>query len=304
MDMSEMYQPSNENMISIGIIYSDDKSLKCHYLSTLDEPTHFIQIPKDCSLILLQKILTKKLENCVFDETSKDSFCLYLKFKCVKALFQHECNEDPRELYKNTLMANQSNNDIKISDIDNKWIEIPDDYIKTQHSITNNPHFNFNILNDFLLIKKREICFYNNSIIQISDINIGAIVDAMDQQNRWYQAIVINKCFERIYLHFIGWSSKWNEWVSNTSRLSPRFTYTNGPHSKNSINNAVNYNEFQQMQNENCIIEQCEITKSFTFQTMFNLDFSSLKNELNHRDIVFTTSDSINNILLKFIVVF
>ncbi len=93
-------------------------------------------------------------------------------------------------------------------------------------------------------------------------------------------------------------TSIWNEWVSNTTRLSPRFEYTNGPRSKtgmNSVNNVANYSEFQQMQNENSVIEKCEITKSFTFITMFNLDFSSLMNESNHRDIVLATSNSFNN---------
>ncbi len=165
--MSKMFQPSNENMMSIGIIYFDDRSLKYHYLSTLDEPTHFVQITKDCSLTFLQKILSKKLETCVFDPTSKDSFCLYFKFKCLKPLFRHECNEDPTNSFQNTLM--DGNHDV--TGIENEWIEIPNDYIKTKHSIINNPYLNFNPLTDFILIKKMEIHFYNNDI-QISDINM------------------------------------------------------------------------------------------------------------------------------------
>merc|ERR1719242_227423 len=67
-------------------------------------------------------------------------------------------------------------------------------------------------------------------------LKVGDIVDAMDEVNKWYEAIIRynedTPYTRRLHLHYIGWRSKWDEILhtENVSRIARRGTHTNGPH--------------------------------------------------------------------------
>eukprot|EP01083_Nonionella_stella_P146145 459249_1 len=143
-------------MISIGIIYHEsstcpDACKRSQYMTQFVQPTHFIEIPEECTLRLLQKILENTLLSCHFDPTKPEGFALNLQFKCIRPLFEKECAEDPFEYFQNTMIAQ---NDGKIQQ--NKWIEIPHDYISLEYSIINNPYLRIDTRHDFILVKQRE----------------------------------------------------------------------------------------------------------------------------------------------------
>eukprot|EP00484_Ammonia_sp_Unknown_P028206 CAMPEP_0197024288 /NCGR_PEP_ID=MMETSP1384-20130603/4865_1 /TAXON_ID=29189 /ORGANISM="Ammonia sp." /LENGTH=766 /DNA_ID=CAMNT_0042452649 /DNA_START=22 /DNA_END=2322 /DNA_ORIENTATION=+ len=67
-------------------------------------------------------------------------------------------------------------------------------------------------------------------------LQIGDIVDVLDAQDKWYEAVIrcieINHGEKLLYVHYIGWSKKWDESVmaNDVQRVAERNTKTNGPH--------------------------------------------------------------------------
>merc|ERR1719242_1146657 len=69
-----------------------------------------------------------------------------------------------------------------------------------------------------------------------ASLRVGDIVDAMDEVNKWYEAIIRyiedTPYTRRLHLHYIGWRPKWGEIINteNVSRIARRGTHTDGPH--------------------------------------------------------------------------
>merc|ERR1712228_642666 len=67
-------------------------------------------------------------------------------------------------------------------------------------------------------------------------LKIGDIVDAADEQEKWYESIIryieIKKNRKLLYLHYIGWNKKWDEQIfaDDVKRIAKRNTMTKGPH--------------------------------------------------------------------------
>jgi len=69
----------------------------------------------------------------------------------------------------------------------------------------------------------------------INNLQIGDIVDACDDQGKWYESII--RWFELkgnrklLYLHYIGWNKKWDEMIysDDVKRIAKRNAKTKGP---------------------------------------------------------------------------
>ena len=69
-------------------------------------------------------------------------------------------------------------------------------------------------------------------------IQIGDIIDAKDEQDKWYETLVryvYPKGHEhegKMIVHFIGWNLKWDEilLIEDDERVAKRHTHTRGPH--------------------------------------------------------------------------
>ena len=52
--------------------------------------------------------------------------------------------------------------------------------------------------------------------------SVGAAVEALDDQQLWYPATLVEERKDAVLVAFDGWSSQWNEWVAKDSkRLRP-----------------------------------------------------------------------------------
>merc|ERR1711994_70926 len=68
-------------------------------------------------------------------------------------------------------------------------------------------------------------------------LRVGDIVDAKDDQDKWYEAViryvdVDDNGMERIFVHYIGWNIKWDEklYALDRDHVQRRGTHTTSPH--------------------------------------------------------------------------
>jgi mbt repeat len=62
-------------------------------------------------------------------------------------------------------------------------------------------------------------------------LKVGTELDARDFLNDWYMARVLQVTARRVQMHYIGWGSQYDEWISVSSdRLAPVNTHTTGPY--------------------------------------------------------------------------
>jgi len=77
---------------------------------------------------------------------------------------------------------------------------------------------------------------YNKQMEWAQTLKVGDIVDAKDEEGKWYEVVIRyieGSDDDRIlYIHYIGWNTKWDEKVpaSHVSRIQRRGTNTDGPH--------------------------------------------------------------------------
>ena len=51
-------------------------------------------------------------------------------------------------------------------------------------------------------------------------LTVDSLVEALDVQNLWYPARVIQMEGSKVLLHFLGWGDEWDEWIErDSSRL-------------------------------------------------------------------------------------
>ena len=48
-------------------------------------------------------------------------------------------------------------------------------------------------------------------------LEIDSLVEALDVQNLWFPARVIQSHNSKVLLHFLGWSDEWDEWIERDS---------------------------------------------------------------------------------------
>jgi ubiquitin C-terminal hydrolase len=59
------------------------------------------------------------------------------------------------------------------------------------------------------------------------DFRVGDHIDALDSVKKWYESLVEDMKQDEIFVNFIGWPSKWNEWISKDSdRLAKKGTHS------------------------------------------------------------------------------
>uniref|UniRef100_A0A7S2W2S4 Ubiquitinyl hydrolase 1 n=1 Tax=Rhizochromulina marina TaxID=1034831 RepID=A0A7S2W2S4_9STRA len=50
-----------------------------------------------------------------------------------------------------------------------------------------------------------------------SALGVGALLDALDSDKRWFESQVVDVEEDRVKIHYLGWSSKWDAWVPRGS---------------------------------------------------------------------------------------
>jgi len=65
----------------------------------------------------------------------------------------------------------------------------------------------------------------------IATIRAESFIDIMDSMNQWLPAQVRKRQGNMIFVHYIGWDSRWDEWVDlmNGERVAKYKTHTGGP---------------------------------------------------------------------------
>lgn len=64
------------------------------------------------------------------------------------------------------------------------------------------------------------------------DFSVGDELDAKDKVGKWYESLVREVKGGQVFVHYKGWASKWNEWLSvdDELRIAPKGTHTTGPY--------------------------------------------------------------------------
>ena len=64
----------------------------------------------------------------------------------------------------------------------------------------------------------------------IHPYKIGNILDCMDNYGMWYKSTILHVYSEGIFIHYQGWPSKLDEWISTDefSRVDPFLTHSHG----------------------------------------------------------------------------
>lgn len=67
--------------------------------------------------------------------------------------------------------------------------------------------------------------------IHLIQFTVKAILDALDTRKLWLEAeiIEVDHTKERVKIHYLKWSAKWDEWIGfDSNRLAPHRTFTTG----------------------------------------------------------------------------
>lgn len=58
------------------------------------------------------------------------------------------------------------------------------------------------------------------------DWKVGVFCDARDKVGKWCESVVIDIDDQRLLIHYLGWSHKWDTWYNrDTKDLAPLGTY-------------------------------------------------------------------------------
>merc|ERR1711971_492747 len=125
---------------------------------------------------------------------------------------------------------------------DDRWVEIPDDYLKTPlegliETKKSKKH-------EFIIVVERKQEDEDNPWPRAvgddwrDNLKTGDILDCKDDQDKWYESVVRrvypkgHKDLGKICVHNIGWNVKWDENVeiADTEYVRKRHTETFGPH--------------------------------------------------------------------------
>eukprot|EP00478_Filoreta_tenera_P000006 GABV01000006.1.p1 GENE.GABV01000006.1~~GABV01000006.1.p1 ORF type:complete len:453 (-),score=229.42 GABV01000006.1:1245-2603(-) len=93
--------------------------------------------------------------------------------------------------------------------------------------------FQFPALQEFLLEEANaEGVFPRKDFLKDwRDFAVGDLVDCVDTMGKWYESTITDVKDKTVFVHFNGWSKKWDEWIDKDSdRMAPVHTHTTGPH--------------------------------------------------------------------------
>ena len=99
---------------------------------------------------------------------------------------------------------------------------------------------------------KDDIKQWNDSAIRwIDTLQIGCIINAKDDRDTWYEAVVRYKKDRKVCIHFIGWNIKWDAFFDcdkedDLHGLSPRYVNCEEPHRATKGRHAVIMNYISQ----------------------------------------------------------
>jgi ubiquitin carboxyl-terminal hydrolase 4/11/15 len=75
-----------------------------------------------------------------------------------------------------------------------------------------------------------------------NDFKVDDVIDAKDTEGKWYESRIVDVKDESVYVHYNGWSSKWDEWHPKTSaRLAAKNTHTTGPFKAGGMTTSSHY---------------------------------------------------------------
>jgi len=61
------------------------------------------------------------------------------------------------------------------------------------------------------------------------ELRVGDLADVLDTSSKWVLSEILQADQHRVYVHYIGWGKKWDEWIErNSDRLQPPRTRTEG----------------------------------------------------------------------------
>ncbi|ETO26124.1 ubiquitin carboxyl-terminal hydrolase 11 [Reticulomyxa filosa] len=168
------------------------------------------------------------------EDSEAPSVHLWVSFEHIKKIYP-----------VTTKRATVTMDDLKDED-PNRYVEIPDDHLKTSLNDVMLPK-------DVVLLVEKKIDWSkqteNNNEEEKKfpwplvkgpekwkQFQVGDIVDGQDDQRKWYEGYVRYVGKEgtehagKLVVHFIGWDSKWDEWISigEYERLAMRHTHTKG----------------------------------------------------------------------------
>jgi len=82
--------------------------------------------------------------------------------------------------------------------------------------------------NQLLSTLPKDLIRYISFLLYFSrKLQVGDIIDVLDTVKIWYPCYIMQTNWERreIFIHYYGWSDRWDEWIPLTSsRLAPLWT--------------------------------------------------------------------------------
>jgi hypothetical protein len=61
-------------------------------------------------------------------------------------------------------------------------------------------------------------------------IRVGMLLDVLDTKGKWYLSEVLAVTKSMVYVHYLGWAQRWDEWLpmDNHARIQPAYSHTAG----------------------------------------------------------------------------
>jgi len=182
---------------------------------------------------------------------------IWLRFEMVKEIYAFHGTKRTKPITVEDIMAIEGDPE--------RWVEIPDDYMKMTVSALERVDEGGKLSNLHKELLEIGVEFYDPVICEwpswntvdsaitstetdeesadvdnehhwTSKLKVGDIVDAKDDQDKWYESVIryIDGPEEdrKLLIHYIGWNLKWDEFLSalDSTRIQKRGTHSHGPH--------------------------------------------------------------------------
>jgi hypothetical protein len=127
-------------------------------------------------------------------------------------------------------------------------------------------------------------------------LQIGKRIDVLDTCLHWYSAIVLDFQVKSIFIHYEGWSSRWDEWIEfdssgYSSRIAPLYTFAAINCKNYTLNAPLNSPSYIY---HDCIMHQKGIENQDVRQ-MYTDGSSLYQTGIENQDVTFEITKSILN---------